>query len=330
MTQRRRLDEFLARKAAEAGAEFRDGVVRRVRRRRRGRRRRARCTRDAIVGADGVNGITARAFGLGRDHGHGVALEGNAPLDARYRGKLVLELGVVPGGYAWVFPKGDHANFGVGGWESEGPRLRDHLRRLCAEHDVDYDALTDASRLPAAVSSRRVALRPRQRAARRRRGRARRSAHRRRDVRGVRQRQARRGGDPRRRPRGYEPRVLAELARCTGASWSAKHALDRFPRLTFGIARLPFAWPVIARIVRGDLKDPTKARGALARAAQGARPPRQARGLRSSHMMTLRRSGRDRRVRCKDAGASICRHMGATEDAAARRRARAGDSRVNV
>src|SRR5262249_16002100 len=127
LTQRRRLDEFLAHEAAEAGAEFRDGgsgaveddgdvVV-------DGERLRAR----TIVGADGVNGITARTFGLGRDHGHGVALEGNAPLDPRYRGKLVLELGVVPGGYAWVFPKGDHVNVGVGGWESEGPRLRDHL-----------------------------------------------------------------------------------------------------------------------------------------------------------------------------------------------------------
>ena len=31
MTQRRRLDEFLARKAAEAGAEFRDGVASRAR-----------------------------------------------------------------------------------------------------------------------------------------------------------------------------------------------------------------------------------------------------------------------------------------------------------
>ena len=35
-----------------------------------------------------------------------------------------VELGVVPGGYGWVFPKGDHANLGVGGWLDEGPRLR--------------------------------------------------------------------------------------------------------------------------------------------------------------------------------------------------------------
>jgi geranylgeranyl reductase family protein len=112
MTQRRRLDDFLARAAQEAGADFRDGV--RVELGERilvdGQPVRA----DVVIGADGVNGITGRS--IGTNHGHGVALEGNAPLDVRYRGKLVLELGVVPGGYGWVFPKGDHLNFGVGGW----------------------------------------------------------------------------------------------------------------------------------------------------------------------------------------------------------------------
>jgi geranylgeranyl reductase family protein len=264
MTQRRRLDEFLARKAGDVGADFRDGVsvsfdggevlV-------GGERIAAR----VIVGADGVNGMTARAFGLAGDHGHGVALEGNAPLDTRYRGRLVLELGVVAGGYAWVFPKGDHVNVGVGGWESEGPRLREHLRRLCAVHDVDFDALTDLRgyRLP----YRRAASRF-----------ARENVLLVGDAAGLIDplsgdgmyeafasaklaAQAVLDGDL----AGYESRVLAELGPLHGASWTAKYALDRFPRLTFAIARAPLAWGVISRIVRGDLKDPTAAHG-LARA----------------------------------------------------------------
>jgi geranylgeranyl reductase family protein len=264
MTQRRRLDEFLARKAAEAGAEFRDGVsvafdggdvvV-------EGERLRAR----VIVGADGVNGLTARTFDLARDHGHGVALEGNAPLDTRYRGRLVLELGVVPGGYAWVFPKGDHVNVGVGGWESEGPRLRAHLRRLCEAHGVDADALTDLRgyrlpyRRPASTFASNTVLLVG-------------------DAAGL--------IDPLSGDGmyeafvsaklaaeaivsgelgSYESRVLAELGPLHSASWTAKYALDRFPRLTFAIARAPLAWGVISRIVRGDLRDPTAAHG-LARA----------------------------------------------------------------
>jgi len=251
MTQRRRLDDFLARKAQEAGAEFRDATPMTL--------EDALRIADCVIGADGVNGTTARA--LATDFGHGVALEGNAPLDLRYRGKLVLELGVVPGGYGWVFPKGDHVNFGVGGWESEGPRLREHLRRLCVEHGADAAALTDLRgyRLPfrrtKSIFARGNVLLVG-------------------DAAGL--------VDPLSGDGMYEafvsaklaadavlageldayaPRVLAELGPLHAASWTAKYALDRFPRLTFAIARAPLAWSVVSRLVRGDLKDPSAARG---------------------------------------------------------------------
>jgi geranylgeranyl reductase family protein len=144
MTQRRRLDAFLAERAAEAGAEFRD------------RTRVASLDQDAegvrvetsngsiragvVVGADGANGLSAKALDLWVQPSYGVALEGNLPYGEvdrdRYRRRAVMEIGTVPGGYAWVFPKGDHVNFGVGGWEREGPNLRAHLDRLCREHGV--------------------------------------------------------------------------------------------------------------------------------------------------------------------------------------------------
>ncbi len=264
MTQRRRLDEFLARQAEDAGAEFRDGVPVRF--------DDGNVVVDGeavsarvIVGADGVNGLTARAFGIARDHGHGVALEGNAPLDTRYCGRLVLELGVVPGGYAWVFPKGDHVNVGVGGWESEGPRLREHLRRLCDVHDVDFHTLADVRgyRLPYRRAASRLAsdnvllvgdaaglIDPLS-------GDGMYEAF----VSAKLAAEAVFSDDL----ASYESRVLGELGPLHGASWTAKYALDRFPRLTFAIARAPLAWGVISRLVRGDMKDPTAARG-LARA----------------------------------------------------------------
>ena len=260
MTQRRRLDEFLARQAESAGAEFRDGVPVAFDEGRvlvDGQRVEAR----VIVGADGANGATGRAFGLGRDHGHGVALEGNAPLDPRYRGRLVLELGVVPGGYAWVFPKGDHVNVGVGGWESEGPRLRAHLRRLCEVHGVDADALSALRgyrlpyRRPASTFARDNVLLVG-------------------DAAGLVDplsgdgmyeafvsaklaAEAVLSGEL----ESYQPRVVAELGPLHNASWTAKYALDRFPRLSFAIARAPLAWGVVSRLVQGELKDPTRARG---------------------------------------------------------------------
>src|SRR5205085_2523744 len=86
-----------------------------------------------------VNGVCARALGLTGERTFGVAMEGNLPFGrvsrGRYRGRAVIEVGTVPGGYGWVFAKGDHANFGVAGWESAAPKLRDHLRRLCDAYD---------------------------------------------------------------------------------------------------------------------------------------------------------------------------------------------------
>ncbi len=89
---------------------------------------------DLLVGADGANGVVARAAGLEAGIVRGVALEGNVPwrlLDRdRYASTAVIEFGAPAGGYGWLFPKDEHANLGVGGWAEEGPRLREHLARL--------------------------------------------------------------------------------------------------------------------------------------------------------------------------------------------------------
>jgi geranylgeranyl reductase family protein len=277
LTQRRRLDAHLAAEAAAAGAEFRDGVKvdeielddDGVTATVGGDRVRAK----VLVGADGANGVTARALGLdGREIG--VALEGNCGYDRvdrdRYAGRLVLEVGIVPGGYGWAFPKGDHVNFGIGGWEREGPRLRDHLRRLCAAHGVDVGELSDLRgfRLPMRRPDSGLV-----------RGRALLVG----DAAGL--------VDPLSGDGMYEAFVSARLASqaildlfedraCdlepyahatiaalgthAAASWSAKVALDRFPRLAFVVA--PLVWPTVARLVRGEMEHPGQARGL-------ARPP---------------------------------------------------------
>jgi len=71
----------------------------------------------------------------------------------------------------------------------------------------------------------------------------------------------------------YAAGVERELGPLHAASWAAKHALDRFPRLAFTLARVPLTWPVIERIVRGELQSSARPRP-FARAAEGAQPPR--------------------------------------------------------
>jgi geranylgeranyl reductase family protein len=265
MTQRRRLDAYLVEQAAEAGATFRDGVRAEIASDRRLRVDGKLVEVDALVGADGANGITAQALGLGGDIVNGVALEGNLPYerlpDDAWRGMLVLELATLPGGYGWIFPKGDHVNVGVGGWGSEGPRLREHLRTLCAKYGFGADELTNVRghRLPMRRSRTRFAQ-----------GRALLVG----DAAGV--------LDPVSGDGIYEALVTGELAArhilddrleryadavhdrldpLASAGWGAKKALDRFPRAVFAIMRLPFTWPVLERLILGEVAHPGEAKG---------------------------------------------------------------------
>ncbi|MFL5905536.1 MAG: FAD-dependent monooxygenase, partial [Solirubrobacteraceae bacterium] len=117
LTQRSRLDAFLAERAAAAGADFRDGVrVEHVEGTTVELAGGGKATAGVLIGADGANGVVARSLGLAQEIVHGVALEGNAPFDAAYRSTLLLEFGAVPGGYGWLFPKAEYLNVGVGGW----------------------------------------------------------------------------------------------------------------------------------------------------------------------------------------------------------------------
>ena len=149
MTQRCRLDAYLVERAAGAGAEFRDGrLVRSVEIedgeaivRTDGEALRAR----ALVGADGANGAVGRALGLDPAPDPAVALEANVPADGalaeRWEQAIALDFGGIPGGYGWLFPKGDHLNVGVGGWRRIGPTLRERLMALCRYLELDESCL---------------------------------------------------------------------------------------------------------------------------------------------------------------------------------------------
>jgi flavin-dependent dehydrogenase len=267
MTQRRRLDAFLVEQAQEAGAEFREGVKVELSPLTVGGEGIEATT---LIGADGVNGVTAKSLGLG-GHEHEVALEANVPYGpasrSRYARRAVIEFGIVPGGYGWVFPKGDHVNVGVGGWLQEGPRLRAHLSRLCREHGIPEDALTETRgyrlplRRPGATAARgRTALVG--------------------DAAGLVDPvsgdgiyeallSARLAADAAldivsgRAPnfRRYAGELQRTLALSTAASWRAKLALERFPRLSFTLLQAPQAWRAMEQLMRADASHPAAIAG---------------------------------------------------------------------
>jgi geranylgeranyl reductase family protein len=271
MTQRKWLDHFLLEQAAAAGADARTGVkVADV--------RDGGLTVDGeeiaariVIGADGCNGTTARALGLADDVTHSVALEANVPYEDCFADcfarAMVFEIAAVRGGYGWVFPKGDHLNVGVAGNRSEGPKLRVELKRMCNAYGIDPDTATDTRgyRLPlrrpqsslargmtavigdaaglvdpfsgdgmyeAFYSARLVA-----------------------DA--VLDVLAGRAQDL----EPYAAAVAGSITPLTNAGWGAKLAFERFPRLTFALARLPVTFRALEKLISGELADPGAARG---------------------------------------------------------------------
>ena len=179
----------------------------------------------------------------------------------------MLELADIPGGYAWVFPKGDHANVGVGGWQSEGPKLREHLKRACEAHGLEPEDLEElrGHRLPLRRPGTRIAgeralvvgdaaglidpvsgdgmyecfVSGRLAAA------------------AVMELLSGRASTllP------YEQAVSNELAPLHRASWKLKQALDRWPRASWQVARSKLLWVSIRGMLDGELPDPSKQRG---------------------------------------------------------------------
>ena len=47
----------------------------------------------------------------------------------------------------------------------------------------------------------------------------------------------------------------------SSAGWGAKAAFERFPRVTYAIARLPVTFRALEKLLTGDLPEPAAARG---------------------------------------------------------------------
>lgn len=128
---RDRFDALLTEYAVKAGAELREATtvrgveVRRddVRVRTDGDELRA----QAVVGADGANGIVARAVHLHKPRRVVAALEAELEVPSRaveaWRGTWHFDFAAIPWGYAWIFPKAEHLSVGVGTFIPRGARL---------------------------------------------------------------------------------------------------------------------------------------------------------------------------------------------------------------
>lgn len=145
MVQRSVFDNALTQRAAQAGADVRDGVaVRSVEPEGDTRVRVTTAGGDVytashIVGADGANGIVARMADLRKQRLLAIALEAEIP-HSWGEGHPALQPNVahleyaVRQGYAWVFPKAGHLSVGAGTFgrrsaEGRGEASKEELSR---------------------------------------------------------------------------------------------------------------------------------------------------------------------------------------------------------
>ncbi|MGQ9684243.1 MAG: geranylgeranyl reductase family protein [Anaerolineae bacterium] len=102
-------------------------------------------TAGHLIGADGAFSLVARSARLQPHQGIGPALEAEVEageeLMARYGNASLFLIGVVPGGYAWVFPKRVTLSFGIGAYKGTGKALRDALLQCAASLGIPAECV---------------------------------------------------------------------------------------------------------------------------------------------------------------------------------------------
>ncbi len=172
MVSREKFDHHLFKKAEAAGAELHDGeAVRDIVPSDDGYvvvTNRARYGCRFLVGADGVNGVTSRLLGYGPRRNLAVALEGEVKVQQQpfesLAGTVRLDIGAIPYGYGWIFPKEDHWSLGVGSVKPLSKHPREFYSVFVEEQGVDDILLEEERRgyrIPIFASSKSVVTRGR-------------------------------------------------------------------------------------------------------------------------------------------------------------------------
>ena len=137
MVMRARLDQLLARKAVETGVHFLEGIrIERIEESPTGFDvclPEGRIRAGFLAGADGANSIVAKKLGLQHDREADLALEAEVQVEPRvlrdWSRRVNIDVGVVRGGYGWVFPKGENLSIGVAGLKRHASDLKDYFQR---------------------------------------------------------------------------------------------------------------------------------------------------------------------------------------------------------
>jgi geranylgeranyl reductase family protein len=156
MVMRDRFDQWLVKKALDEGARIEEGVGFKSLFGSPGHLTVTTSRGDfgcrLVVGADGVNSRVARALGLEVRRKTMVAVQGEVyssdpcRIDG-FRNSAHFDFGVIPKGYAWVFPKKDHLSIGVLTTSRKVKHLRGHFYSYLKLKELNDCAIIRSLRL---------------------------------------------------------------------------------------------------------------------------------------------------------------------------------------
>lgn len=94
-----------------------------------------------LIGADGVNGVVGRLLGYGPLRDVAVTLEGEVKVDQKsfegMKGTVRLDIGAIPFGYGWIFPKENHWSVGVGSVKELSKHPKEFYTTFLEEQGVE-------------------------------------------------------------------------------------------------------------------------------------------------------------------------------------------------
>jgi flavin-dependent dehydrogenase len=104
------------------------------------------------VGADGAYSVVAKELDMGRSMEYitGIESEIIVPEEelAKWKSRVQIDLGCIPGGYAWVFPKRNHLSIGAGCLASKARYLDYHHQKFLNSLNIgSYTIIRSSSHL---------------------------------------------------------------------------------------------------------------------------------------------------------------------------------------
>ncbi len=100
-----------------------------------------------LVGADGAASQVARWLGLRPGRRLGGSLEAEVPLGSNQRlreefgSQALFATGIIPWGYAWIFPKGEYLSVGIARLQQGRVDLRPALQRVMGPLGIPFDGV---------------------------------------------------------------------------------------------------------------------------------------------------------------------------------------------